>query len=111
MAMLLCPLPCLRWGIIVANAKPFQEWRLNPFIVIRQLIVPALLFLRLNALGRSSVGGCVRGGVRYAGGLHGSVFAQMMGRDPQLPTCGTVLSTLASFIAVPLLFAWMTMTG
>lgn len=35
----------------------------------------------------------------------------MMGRDPQLPARGAVLSALASFIAVPLLFAWMTMTG
>lgn len=34
-------------------------------------------------------------------------FARMMGRDGTLPAQGTVLSTLTSFIAIPLLSLWM----
>lgn len=109
------PVAMLMVGIIVANAslgEVFKEWRLYPFILIRQLIVPALLFLLLNALGidRLLCGVFV---VMFAMpvGSMAPAFAQMMGRDPQLPAHGTVLSTLASFVIVPLLVVWMTLMG
>lgn len=109
------PLAMLMVGIIVANASlkdVFKEWRLYPFIAIRQLIVPALLFLGLNALGIDHLL-CGVFVVMFAMpvGSMTSGFAQMMGRDPRLPARGTVLSTLASFIVVPLLVAWMTLMG
>ena len=106
------PVAMLMVGIIIANARladVSKEWRLYPFILIRQLIVPAALFLGLNALG---IGHLLAGVfvIMFAMpvGSMAPAFAQMMGRDPQLPARGTVLSTLSSFIVVPLLVAWMT---
>lgn len=109
------PVAMLMVGIVIADAQlgdVFKEWRLYPFIAIRQLIVPALLFLLLNVAGvdRLLAGVFV---VMFAMpvGSMAPAFAQMMGRDPQLPARGTVLSTLASFIVVPLLVIWMTVMG
>lgn len=106
------PVAMLMVGIIIANARladVFKEWRLYPFILIRQLIVPAALFLGLNALGIDHLlAGVFVIMFAMPVGSMAPAFAQMMGRDPQLPARGTVLSTLSSFIVVPLLVAWMT---
>ena len=80
------------------------EVRLYPFILVRQLIAPTVLYFAL----RSVVPDPVLAGVfammfvMPVGSMAAS-FAERFGRDPVLPAKGTVLSTLASFVIVPLL--------
>ena len=80
------PVAMLMVGIIIANARladVFKEWRLYPFIVIRQLIVPAALFLGAECFGhRSSAGGRVRYHVRYAGRFYGTGICADDGARP-----------------------------
>lgn len=105
------PVAMLLVGVIVAN-MPLRdvatEWRLYPFIVVRQLLVPAALFLALRPLVPDSV---VLGlfVIMFAMpvGSMASMFAGQFGRDQALPAKGTVLSTMASFAIIPALVVFM----
>ncbi|WP_270298601.1 AEC family transporter [Eggerthella sinensis] len=105
------PVAMLLVGVIVANMplrEVATEWRLYPFIVVRQLLVPAALFLALRPLVPDSV---VLGlfVIMFAMpvGSMASMFAGQFGRDQALPAKGTVLSTMASFAIIPALVVFM----
>lgn len=105
------PVAMLLVGVIVANMplrEVATEWRLYPFIAVRQLLVPAALFLALRPLVPDSV---VLGlfVIMFAMpvGSMASMFAGQFGRDQALPAKGTVLSTMASFAIIPALGVFM----
>lgn len=105
------PVAMLLVGVIVANMplrEVATEWRLYPFIVVRQLLVPAALFLALRPLVPDPV---VLGlfVIMFAMpvGSMASMFAGQFGRDQALPAKGTVLSTMASFAIIPALVVFM----
>lgn len=107
------PVAMLIVGVIMAGAKLkdiVAEWRMYPYILIRQLVVPAALFfvLRLLVPDPTLLGVFV---VMFAMpvGSMASSFAAQFGRDAALAAKGTVLSTAASFAMVPLLVTIMTL--
>ena len=107
------PLAMLMVGIIIAGTRfgdVVSEWRLYPFIVIRQLIVPALLYVLLHNLGVDPlVSGVFTLMFSMPVGSMAPAFATLLGADAELPAKGVVLSTVASFAIVPLLVVWMSL--
>lgn len=108
------PLAMIVVGVIVAGSSlkgTLGEWRLYPFILVRQLIAPALLFFALRGFGADPlVTGVFVVMFSMPVGSMASSFSESMGCDPRLPAKGTVLSTLASFAIIPLLVAMMTLS-
>ena len=105
------PVAMLIVGVLMAGANlkdVVTEWRMYPYIVIRQLLVPLALFLALRALvpDAALVGVFV---VMFAMpvGSMASAFAAQFGQDSMLAAKGTVLSTAASFAVIPVLVAVM----
>ncbi len=106
------PIAMMLVGSIVADAdisSMVKEPRMYPFILIRQLIVPIGLLFGLRALGISEPLVVVFV-IMFAMpiGSMVSAFAEQFGRDSLLAAKGTVLSTTASFLIVPILVAIMT---
>lgn len=105
------PLAMLMLGIIVAGVSLrglLTEWRLYPFIVVRQLVAPAVFYVVLAAFGVDEVvAGVFTIMFAMPVGSMAAGFAQMLGHDPVLPAKGTVLTTLASFLIIPALVAFM----
>lgn len=98
-------------GVIIENEKlrdVVREWRLYPYILLRQLIASALLFVVLYALFPDPVllGVLI---VMFAMpvGSMAPMFCASYGYDAILPAKGTILSTFASFFIIPLLVAFM----
>ncbi len=107
------PIAMMLVGSIVADAdikSMVKEPRMYPFILIRQLIVPiGLLFgLRMLGINESLIVVFVIMFAMPIGSMV-SAFAEQFGRDSLLAAKGTVLSTTASFIIVPILVAVMTL--
>lgn len=107
------PVAMLVVGIIVSGARirdVIGEWRLYPVIAIRQLIVPALLFLVLQFFGVDPLlSGVLVIMFAMPVGSMAPALAQSVGQSPKLAAKGTILSTLAAFAVVPLLVLFMAM--
>lgn len=106
------PVAMMIVGQIIASASlgdVVREWRLYPYIVIRMLAVPTLLFFVLRAFVPEMlcVGVFVIMFAMPVGSMAAS-FVTEMGGDPSLPAKGTILSTIASFVIVPVLAIIMT---
>ena len=86
-----------------------REWRVYPFILVRQLVVPALLFLALRALVPSEllVGIFVVVFAMPAGSMSPS-YVRNAGLDFELAAKVTILTTIAAFAAIPALVTLMT---
>lgn len=98
-------------GILIAGSsfkKTVGEWRLYPYIIIRQLVFPALIYLALQALGVDPLlSGVFTIVFAMPVGSMVPTFAIIMGCDTELPTKAIALSTIASFVCVPLLVLLM----
>lgn len=107
------PLAMMMVGVIIAHtelASVVTEWRMYPFIILRQLIAPAVLFLVLRTvISDPIVLGIFTVMFAMPVGTMTPMFCASYGRDAVLPAKGTILSTLASFIVVPLLILFMLM--
>lgn len=107
------PLAMMIVGVIVAHTRIRDvvcEWRLYPYIVIRQLIAPAVLYLMLRMVlddpGSILLGIFVVMFAMPVGSMV-SMFCAAYNRDAILSAKGTVLSTLCSFAIIPLLVTFM----
>ncbi|MEG0323363.1 MAG: AEC family transporter [Raoultibacter sp.] len=107
------PIAMLIVGVIMAGVSfksVLTEVRLYPFIVIRQLLAPLVLFFLLRTVvpDATLLGVFV---VMFAMpvGSMASTFASQLGQEPTLAAKGTVLSTAASFVIIPILVAAMTL--
>lgn len=98
-------------GVIVANERfsnVVREWRLYPYILIRQLFASALAYLVLKQfLADPILLGIFAVMFAMPVGSMASMFCVSYGRDAVLPAKGTILSTVASFAIVPLLVAFI----
>ncbi len=106
------PIAMMVVGALISGVNPravVSEARLYPFILIRHIIAPAVLFFALRALGFDDLLVTVFV-VMFAMpvGSMAPTFASQFGCDPLLPAKGTVLSTVASFATIPALVAMMT---
>ena len=107
------PVALMLVGVIMANVdlkSVVGELRLYPFILIRQLVVPALLYFVLRALVPSELlVGVFTIMFAMPVGSMASLFVEMNDGDSELVAKGTILSTACSFAAIPALVAIMTM--
>lgn len=105
------PLAMMLVGVIVANERfsnVVREWRLYPYILIRQLFASALAYLVLKQfLADPILLGIFAVMFAMPVGSMASMFCVSYGRDAVLPAKGTILSTVASFAIVPLLVAFI----
>lgn len=105
------PLAMMLVGVIVANERfsnVVREWRLYPYIFIRQLFASALAYLVLKQfLTDPILLGIFAVMFAMPVGSMASMFCASYGRDAVLPAKGTILSTVASFAIVPLLVAFI----
>lgn len=105
------PLAMMLVGSIVSEMnlrEALREWRMYPFIAIRQIIAPLGAYALLSPF----VGDAVVLGIfvimfAMPTGSLASTFALEYGADHKLAAQGTVLSTIASFPIVPLLAAFI----
>ena len=107
------PVALMLVGVIMANVDlkgVVGELRLYPFILIRQLVVPAVLYLVLMAIVPSELlVGVFTIMFAMPVGSMASLFVEMNGGDSELVAKGTILSTACSFVCIPALVAVMTM--
>ena len=106
------PIAMMLVGSIVADAdirNLFNEPKMYLVILIRQLVVPICLLFGLRLIGISDTLTVVFI-IMFAMpiGSMASTFAEQFNRNASLAAKGTVLSTLASFIIIPVLVALMT---
>lgn len=109
------PLAMMLVGVIIAGMRftdVLREWRLYPYIFIRQFLFPAVFYVLLRPIVSDEV---VLGifTVMFAMpvGSMASMFVSNFGHDGALPAKGTILSTLASFVIIPALLAFMAWVG
>ena len=105
------PIAMMLVGVIMKGTRlrdVAKEWRLYPYIAIRQLIVPAALFLALRPIvpDATTLGVFVIMFAMPVGSM-APMFAGQFGWSQELPAKGTVLSTAASFVVIPLLVLFM----
>lgn len=105
------PLALMIVGVIISqvNAKAVvSEWRLYVYTAVKQLIVPAALFLALRLVVDSPllVGVFVLMMATPVGTLV-PMWAERFGRDPVLAAKGTIISTALSFSFIPALITFM----
>ncbi len=105
------PIAMMLVGVIMKGARlrdVATEWRLYPYIAIRQLIVPAALFLALRLIvpDATALGVFVLMFAMPVGSM-APMFAGQFGWSQELPAKGTVLSTASSFVVVPVLVLYM----
>lgn len=105
------PLALMLVGVIISqvNVKAvISEWRLYLYTAVKQLIVPAGLFLALRLVVASPllVGVFVLMMATPVGTLV-PMWAERFGRDPVLAAKGTIISTALSFAFIPALITFM----
>lgn len=105
------PVAMMLVGVIIANEKisrVVKEWRLYPYIVIRQLVASAAACFLLSFFVKDPVLlGIFTVMFAMPVGSMAPMFCASYGKDSVLPAKGTILSTIASFVIVPLLVAFM----
>lgn len=109
------PIAMLVVGVIVANTRigeVVKEVRLYPYILVRQLLLPAAFYAGFVALGVSSLLAGVFA-LMFAmpvGSMCPTFVAQFRG-NAQLAAKATALTTIGSFIVIPLLVVFMGFVG
>ena len=105
------PVAMMIVGAIVSDSSLQMiaaEWRLYPYTFIRQLAIPLLAFVALRPLVADPV---LLGSFIVMFGMPvGSLapaMAVIMHQEPELPAKGTIITTVLSFITIPLLVALM----
>lgn len=105
------PVAMMLVGVIIANEKisrVVKEWRLYPYIIIRQLLASAVACFALSFFVKDLVLlGIFTVMFAMPVGSMAPMFCASYGKDSVLPAKGTILSTIASFVIVPLLVAFM----
>lgn len=105
------PVAMMLVGVIIANEKisrVVKEWRLYPYIIIRQLVASAAACFLLSIFVKDPVLlGIFTVMFAMPVGSMAPMFCASYGKDSVLPAKGTILSTIASFVIVPLLVAFM----
>jgi len=101
------PVAMMIIGIILANAPlrdVVSELRLYPFILIRQLIAPAIVYFVLRLfISDELMLGVFTVMLAMPTGSMASSFMAMFDWDTTLPAAGTILATVASFPIIPAL--------
>ena len=99
------PLALMLVGVMMADVdfkSVLSEVRLYPYILIRQLIVPVALYALLSlAVDDTLLVGVFTIMFAMPVGTMVSLFVEQSGRDAELAAKGTILSTAASFAAIP----------
>lgn len=105
------PVAMMLVGVIIANEKVgnvLREWRLYPYIIIRQLLASAGAYVVLNLFIVDPVLlGIFTVMFAMPVGSMAPMFCASYGKDAVLPAKGTILSTVASFAIVPCLVAFI----
>ena len=105
------PVAMMLVGVIIANEKVgnvLREWRLYPYILIRQLLASAGVYVVLNFFINDPVLlGIFTVMFAMPVGSMAPMFCASYGKDAVLPAKGTILSTIASFVIVPCLVAFI----
>ena len=106
---LTAPLAMMMVGVIVANSRladVVSEWRIYPFIALRHFLLPLGVHYALAPFVSDTVilGIAVVMLAMPVGSL-APMFAGMYGHDAKLTAKGTILSTIASFVLIPILVA------
>ena len=109
------PIAMLVVGVIVARSpmkNVVKEVRLYPYMIIRQLILPALFYWGFTALGVSPLLAAVfmLMFAMPAGSMCPTFVAQYNG-NAQLAAKATIITTVGSFVFIPLLVAFMGLIG
>lgn len=106
------PIALMLVGVIISqvNVKAVvSEWRMYPYVLVKQLVVPAALFLALRSF--AGVPPLLTGVfvlmVATPVGTLVPMWAERFGRDPVLAAKGTVISTALSFALLPALIVFM----
>ena len=107
------PLAMMLVGLSIADAdlkSVLAEWRLWGFTLIRFLIAPLVAYLALAPIVPSelALGVFIVLLAMPTGSMAGPIAATY-GQDGDIPARGTIVSTLASFVIVPILMLVMTM--
>ncbi|MGI6217844.1 MAG: AEC family transporter [Coriobacteriales bacterium] len=102
---LTAPVAMLLVGVIIAGMDikgALTEWRLYPFILIRNFIAPLLLYLALRGIvpDATVLGISVVMFAMPVGSMAAPTLGEL-GYEQELPAKGTVMSTLAGFAVVP----------
>ncbi len=107
------PIALMLIGVIISqvNVKAVvSEWRMYPYVAIKQLIVPAALFLVLRSfLDMPLLVGVFVLMMAMPVGTLVPMWAEQFGRDPVLGAKGTIISTALSFAFLPVLITFMVM--
>lgn len=105
------PVAMMLVGVIIANEKVgnvLREWRLYPYILIRQLLASAAAYVVLSFFINDPVLlGIFTVMFAMPVGSMAPMFCASYGKDAVLPAKGTILSTIASFAIVPCLVAFI----
>lgn len=105
------PVAMMLVGVIIANEKVgnvLREWRLYPYILIRQLLASAGAYVVLSFFINDPVLlGIFTVMFAMPVGSMAPMFCASYGKDAVLPAKGTILSTIASFAIVPCLVAFI----
>ena len=108
------PVAMMLVGVIIANEKVgnvLREWRLYPYILIRQLLASAGVYVVLNFFINDPVLlGIFTVMFAMPVGSMAPMFCASYGKDAVLPAKGTILSTIASFAIVPCLVAFISVS-
>lgn len=106
---LTAPLAMMMVGVIVANShlrEVVGEWRIYPFIAIRHFLLPLGMYCALAPIvSDTTILGLATVMLAMPVGSLAPIFAEMYGHDGKLVAKGTILSTIASFVLIPLLVA------
>ena len=96
-------------SVELANLRTvFSEWRLYAFTLLRYLVLPALAFLIARIFVQDAmILGVFTLMLAMPVGSLASAFAAGYNQDPLLPAKGIIVTTLASFIIIPVLIAFM----
>lgn len=105
------PLAMMLVGLSIAQAdlrQVLSSWRLWGFATIRFLVAPALAYLALVPIVPDTLSlGVFVVMLAMPTGSMASAIAATYGQDGELPSQGTIVSTLASFAFVPILMLLM----
>ncbi len=105
------PVAMMLVGVIIANEKVsnvLREWRLYPYILIRQLLASAGAYVVMSFFIDDPVLlGIFTVMFAMPVGSMAPMFCASYGKDAVLPAKGTILSTIASFAIVPCLVAFI----
>lgn len=109
------PIAMLVIGVIMAGSKlksVVTEVRLYPYILIRQLLLPALFYFGFTAFGVSPLlAGVFALMFAMPVGSMAPTFVEDFDGNATLTAKATVLTTLGAFIAIPLLVVFMSFVG